>query len=61
VTPKDFLIGEGTKALRAAHAYEAVVDSFVRRAEIAASMLDLSEDEIQRATFLRSHLFVATA
>lgn len=61
MTPKEFLLREGTKALRAAHALEKATAHYVARAELAATLMDLPEPELHRATFLRSTLFVGSA
>lgn len=61
MSPKAFLVGESTRALRAASAYERVVAYFVKRAEIAAHMLDLPDDELARATFLLATLKIGEA
>ncbi len=59
-TPREFLVGEATQALRAANAYEKLTGAFVKRAEIASIMLDLTEDEMARATSLLPRLFIAS-
>ena len=61
MTPKAFLVGEATRALRYVDAYGKVVDLLVTRAEIATHMLDLSDDALARATFLRSRLDIVDA
>jgi hypothetical protein len=59
VTGKELLLKEGISALRAADAFERAVRHLVQRAEILAEMTYLTDDEIARATFLRTRLFIA--
>ncbi len=62
MTGKEFLINEATSALRSASLYDKAVTSFIRRADIVTTMLEsLTDEETERATFLRPYVFIASA
>ncbi len=62
MTGKEFLIDEATSALRSANTYDKAVTAFIRRADIVTTMLEcLTDEETERATFLRPYIFIATA
>ena len=62
MNPKAFLVGEAAHALKSADAYDKIVSAFLKRAEIITSMLEsLSDEEIDRATFLRTYVHIGFA
>jgi hypothetical protein len=61
VTPRAWVIKEGTDAIRMAHTFSEACMASLKIAEVAGNLSTLTDDELDRVMFLRDEIAIAEA